>query len=668
MTGVPTDEKPLIQVKMLKIPSDAAEEIEGNTRAEARRLAGLMPHYFTHMGFGTHYIDLFVGNPAQEQTLALSTSSHYSAFPCKGCEECGEKQDEFFDQFESPGFKFLDCDNCSPQGRCIDNFDVCEAKDVYLDGTSSWTAFEAQDVVYIGGEPHGRPAKGTNFASIYGFPLIFGCQTASKGYFATNVADGIMGMSPLQTSFVNQMYRSGNLPNPAFSLCFNPGLSEGQSDTSKEVDSGSVTFGGTDTGLHDTPMVYAKNVRADRSYALHVSKIYVRGGGGESVQPWRVNQKIVPVYTDYDAFNARGAGVILDSGTPYTSLDKSMNEPFKQAWMSVTGSEYHTGRVMLTANQLKNLPTIIFQLKAFDDTLDVDANSIIGLAGELDPSAPLDVLFAVPALHYMELNPSTGYYRSKLFFDHPEGSTLGANTMQGHDIHFDLRNKRLGFAEVFDCVKPLSDGHDNDNGNGNNGDEHDDDGVSKKNSLGGDGWGRGTPWGGFGDVGNGNGYGYGDDDFSRKFDPNGDGSRNGMGGDDDGSGINRNGMCTSARCRAFVGSSYALILVTGISVYLAFKNTRKQRAAEADYMHAKFDPDIDQDELPRQEPNEDFYAPQVGGYVAGPQGGYDGPQGDEPKHEVPQGARNDNYISGGVPMQRPRKFSEVSGSIRGSMV
>jgi len=36
----------------------------------------------THLGYGTHYVDIFVGNPAQMQSLVLSTHEDKTSFPC----------------------------------------------------------------------------------------------------------------------------------------------------------------------------------------------------------------------------------------------------------------------------------------------------------------------------------------------------------------------------------------------------------------------------------------------------------------------------------------------------------------------------------------------------------------------------------------------------------
>ena len=40
-------------------------------------------------GYGTHYAYIYVGTPPQRQTVIIDTGSHYIAFPCKGCQDCG---------------------------------------------------------------------------------------------------------------------------------------------------------------------------------------------------------------------------------------------------------------------------------------------------------------------------------------------------------------------------------------------------------------------------------------------------------------------------------------------------------------------------------------------------------------------------------------------------
>eukprot|EP00551_Chaetoceros_affinis_P020525 CAMPEP_0203740334 /NCGR_PEP_ID=MMETSP0092-20131115/49508_1 /ASSEMBLY_ACC=CAM_ASM_001090 /TAXON_ID=426623 /ORGANISM="Chaetoceros affinis, Strain CCMP159" /LENGTH=139 /DNA_ID=CAMNT_0050626721 /DNA_START=114 /DNA_END=530 /DNA_ORIENTATION=+ len=42
-----------------------------------------------YQGYGTHYVDLWVGSPPQRQTVIVDTGSGVTAFPCTGCNDCG---------------------------------------------------------------------------------------------------------------------------------------------------------------------------------------------------------------------------------------------------------------------------------------------------------------------------------------------------------------------------------------------------------------------------------------------------------------------------------------------------------------------------------------------------------------------------------------------------
>jgi len=69
------------------------------------------------------------------------------------------------------------------------------------------------------------------------------------------------------------------------------------------------------------------------------------------------------------------------------------------------------------------------------------------LAGKLDPSAPNDVLIAIPPSSYMEYSPVAKLYTSRIYFTESQGGVLGANAMIGHDVLFDWERGRVGFAQ-----------------------------------------------------------------------------------------------------------------------------------------------------------------------------------------------------------------------------
>ena len=87
---------------------------------------------------------------------------------------------------------------------------------------------------------------------------------------------------------------------------------------------------------------------------------------------------------------------------------------------------------------------------------------VVGLAGEIDKDHPLDVILAVPPEHYYEYDEEVGGYVSRFYDSEGSGGVIGANSMMGHDVYFDVENNRIGWSES-DCdyttlVKQYTDG------------------------------------------------------------------------------------------------------------------------------------------------------------------------------------------------------------------
>jgi hypothetical protein len=90
--------------------------IPRHRRQEAQQVGAL------YHGYGTHYVDLWCGSPPQRQTVIVDTGSGVTAFPCRGCKDCGAPQyhiDGYFDDLASSSFEKVACDQCSSRaGSC----------------------------------------------------------------------------------------------------------------------------------------------------------------------------------------------------------------------------------------------------------------------------------------------------------------------------------------------------------------------------------------------------------------------------------------------------------------------------------------------------------------------------------------------------------------------
>lgn len=280
-------------------------------------------------------------------------------------------------------------------------------------------------------------------AGAFGFPLQFGCQTQITGLFKTQLADGIMGMENSQSSFWHQMYKADKIDSKTFSLCF----SRPEAAAREGTEAGAMTLGGVERRLHTTPMVFSTTRNtgsAEGFFAVHIRAIFMREGkGGESAMAVKDlkegDARIVNLNRPESVLNA--GGVIVDSGTTDTYWDSRIGSALKDTFKQLAdGKLFNHDKVKMSPTEVASLPTILFQLNGDVDMNQQiakqfgngDPNQIPGLAGDLDPDHPYDVIVAVPASHYMECE--NGVCVNRFYATESSGSVLGANSMMGHDI------------------------------------------------------------------------------------------------------------------------------------------------------------------------------------------------------------------------------------------
>lgn len=420
-----------------------------------------------YQGYGTHYVDLWVGNPPQRQTAIVDTGTSATAFPCSECQNCGQHTDLPFDESKSQTFRVHPCTRDDDTSNCT--FGSCSDQKCLIshnfgsgNDASSWAAFEAQDIVYAGGL-HDRPIDSSStensgrfdddasplHAAEFSFPLTFGCQTSTSGYFEKQLASGVIGLDRRAQSFWGQMRAAQTIYHAQFSLCFVRQSTSG-------VNAGAIMFGGVDKRLHKTPMVFAKLMEdgTTAAFKVHVRKIYMRTGHSMSETiMFDTNAKYSMLQLSEEALNGKER-FSIDSGTTDTYFIKSISDEFRKYWEDMTGLEYSNEPIHASDIDVKGLPTIILQMTPHeggvgDEIKTDDPRNVPGLAGKLDLATPNDVMFAIPAKHYMQHNEKDDTYSPRIYLDRDDslGNVLGANAMMGHDMLFDVDAARIGFAE-----------------------------------------------------------------------------------------------------------------------------------------------------------------------------------------------------------------------------
>ena len=435
-----------------------------------------------YQGYGTHYVDLWVGSPPQRQTVIVDTGSGITAFPCSNCKDCGNGYhvDTYFQEHESTSFMKFQCGQCQ-DARCVggsgnnnnnkDN-EYCHLSVSYAEG-SMWNAYQGQDITYLGGiHDHaiinnnnqegnklhsGIHGENPLNAIDYKFNMVFGCQTHITGLFKTQLADGIMGMCLKPSSIFNQMFNQKIIASPSFSLCFMRGEAAEKTGTI----AGALTMGGSDSRLHSKPMVYAKGFSTKGiMHGVSLRKVYILKSGFYDPDEATVKNTI---QVDIDSSILNSGSVIVDSGTTDTYMTRNLRIPFQKAFKAASGYEYIENGMTLTDDQVENLPTILLQLQGREESNQKLVNSmssgnsvvgdvvVPGLAGSLDPDHPLDILIAITPSHYVQYDAERKKYVGRFSLTEGSGSVLGANTIRGHDVYFDIPERsRIGFAPS-DC-------------------------------------------------------------------------------------------------------------------------------------------------------------------------------------------------------------------------
>ncbi|CAI5706836.1 unnamed protein product [Peronospora farinosa] len=356
-----------------------------------------------HLGLGTHYTWVYVGSPPQRASVIVDTGSLLMAFPCSGCDGCGNHTDQPFLADNSSTLVHVTCSQetffkCKD---CQEKSNACAISQSYLEG-STWRATVVEDVVYLGGESSFQDMAMRNK---YGTIFQFGCQSSETGLFVKQVADGIMGLSNSEHHIIAKLYRETKISSNLFSLCF-------------VEDGGTMSIGQPHTVAHRGNISYVKLI-PDRSdahlYSVHMTDVRI---GGKSIN------------ADEEDFT-RGH-FIVDSGTTDSYLPLRMRTQFMTLFKEISGRDYQTGDSCegYTNEDLASLPPIQLVMEAYGDEKE-------------------EVVLNIPPEQY--LMRTGGHFCGNIYLSENSGGVIGASLMMNRDVIFDNGNQRVGFVDA-DCA------------------------------------------------------------------------------------------------------------------------------------------------------------------------------------------------------------------------
>lgn len=318
-------------------------------------------------GSGEYFSRVGIGRPAKPQFMVLDTGSDISWVQCLPCSDCYKQVDPIYDPTGSNTYIPLHCfsDLCRYASNAGCRKLICQYEVAYGDGSFS-SGELAAETLSIGNAP---PIPN----------VTMGCGFDNEGIFVG--AGGLLALGAGMPSFPS------HLPSHSFTYC----LVDRDKPETSIIEFGPPTAQ-PEASTITTRLVRSKNVRT--FYYLELTGISVDG-------------KKLPIPPSALAIAEDGSGgVILDSGTAVSRLNKQVYEPLRDAFVNETRHlPRGTGPVVfdtcynLSGRKKVLLPSVMFhfgegkglRLRVKNYLVPVDSNGIFCLAFSSTPT-PMNII------------------------------------------------------------------------------------------------------------------------------------------------------------------------------------------------------------------------------------------------------------------------------------
>ena len=144
---------------------------------------------------GFYYVNLFIGERNQKQSLIVDTGSSLTTFPCKGCSECGTRHyNSPYDPPINGNLNYVTTSDHYLDWKCqFGSTEDCPFSVNYVEG-SSYTGRYVAELVVLEDELSKFNRETDSAVRNQKYLGIVGCLEKETGHVREQEADGLLGL------------------------------------------------------------------------------------------------------------------------------------------------------------------------------------------------------------------------------------------------------------------------------------------------------------------------------------------------------------------------------------------------------------------------------------------------------------------------------------------
>ena len=359
--------------------------------------------YGSAFGLNYYYTNLFLGENMEKQTYIIDTGSSITTSPCTLCTSCGKHLNNYFSLDVNSDILCND-NKCKIVKSHCGTKNRCSFSTAYSEGSSLEGVFVNKLI-----------RLDQNNKKIEGKYAPIGCTTSETHLFLTQKADGIMGLANSEFNFISTMNKVGVLDNNIFGLCL------------AQI-GGYFSLGEINKTYHKEKINYIKMEKSSMFYSIAMNNIFIN------------DRKI-------KSYKKSKYPTIIDSGTTISYFPKEIFDEIVKVINNICDS-YENKNACGKYDYDKDLgPCFIF------DDIEKMKKGVYQYWPNFSFILGNNYNFRWTPRQYFFNESNRKRLRGCMGFNHQGWRfTMGSTWMIGHDVIFDLKNQKIGFAEA-NCDK-----------------------------------------------------------------------------------------------------------------------------------------------------------------------------------------------------------------------